>query len=184
MLKASQGVAVLVFVLALVACSPALNWRTVQFKDAPLQILLPCDAQLAKRVLPMGAAQIEISMMGCEAAQSTYAVSHFLLKDPALAAETLTRWQAAVSAQLHVAAPRSFGADSRFVPKGALNLPQSARTTLEGMGAQGKKLFAHGVWFARLEEGKGVRLYHAVIHAGKPQPEAADTFFAGLQLQQ
>lgn len=185
MLKTRAGIAArwLGLTMVLAGCSPALNWRTVQLKNAPLQILLPCDAQTASRDVPMGSEQVSMAMVGCEADHATYAVSHFLLKEPAQAAETLARWQAAVLAQLHATKPLQAGGDAVFVPKGALNLPQSIRSTLEGVGPQGQKLIGHGAWFARLEGDKGVRIYHAVIYADKPRPEAAQAFFAGLQLQ-
>lgn len=169
--------------MTLLGCSPALNWRTVQLKDAPLQILLPCDAKTARRDVNLGSEQVSMAMVGCEADHATYAVSHFLLREPAQAAETLARWQAAVSTQLQaLKSPQAFD-EAAFVPRGALNLPQSVRTTLTGVGQQGQKLVGHGAWFARLEGQRSVRIYHAVIYADKPQPEAAETFFAGLQLQ-
>ena len=61
----------------LVACSPALNWRTTQLKDAPLQVLLPCDPQTASRPVELGLGQVQMSVLGCEAQGATYAVSSF-----------------------------------------------------------------------------------------------------------
>ena len=56
------------------ACSPALNWRTTHLKDAPLQALLPCDAQTASRPVDLGLGQVPLSVVGCEARGATYAV--------------------------------------------------------------------------------------------------------------
>lgn len=178
-------------IFALVACSPALNWRTVQVQGAPLQVLLPCDPQTAARPIEMGLGTVQLNMLGCDADHATYAISHFLIKDPSSAAQALSYWQAAVLNQLKTSegagsadAAKLMQAkgDGAFVPKGALNLPQSIRTTFEGMGPKGWKLTGHGVWFARIE-GDGARLYHAVIYGDKPHPNEADTFFAGLQTQ-
>lgn len=177
-------------IVALAACSPTLNWRSVQVQGAPLQALLPCDSQTATRSVEMGLGTVQMNMQGCDADYATYAISHFLVRQPERAAETLSYWQAAVLGQLNSASPgepaqsaRLLNApgDGAFRPQGALNLPQSIRTTFEGVGPQGWKLTGHGVWFASLEP-EGVRVYHAVIYADKLRPQAAETFFAGLKL--
>lgn len=171
----------------LAACSPALNWRTTQLKDAPLQALLPCDAQTASRPVDLGLGQVPLSVVGCEARGAIYAVSHFAVAEPARAAEALTFWQQAVLKQLKsadgVATKLNVKGDGPWVPKGALNLPQSLRISFEGQGPSGgQKVVGHGLWFARLEGG-GARVYHAVIYADKAMPAEAELFFSGLQLQ-
>lgn len=172
--------------LLLAACSPALNWRTAQLKDAPLLALLPCDPQLASRPVVLGLGQVQMSVMGCEAQGATYAVSHFPVAEPARAAEALMYWQQAVLAQLKSAeggaARLNAQGDGLWVPKGALNLPQSVRLTFEGVSAKGQQIVGHGLWFARLE-GTGARVYHAVIYADKSRSAEAEMFFSGLQLQ-
>ena len=159
----------------LAACSPALNWRTAQLKDAPLQVLLPCDPQAASRPVALGLGQVQMSVLGCEAQGATFAA--------------LMYWQQVVLAQLRpeggtasAATTLNAKGDGLWVPKGALNLPQSERMTFEGVSAKGQKVVAHGLWFARLE-GAGARVYHAVIYGSKARPAEAEMFFSGLQLQ-
>ena len=173
----------------LAACSPALNWRTAQLKDAPLQVLLPCDPQAASRPVALGLGQVQMSVLGCEAQGATFAVSNFAVTEPARAAEALMHWQQVVLAQLRpeggtasAATKLNAKGDGLWVPKGALNLPQSERMTFEGVSAKGQKVVAHGLWFARLE-GAGARVYHAVIYGSKARPAEAEMFFSGLQLQ-
>ncbi|MDR3066272.1 MULTISPECIES: hypothetical protein [Comamonas] len=172
----------------LAACSPALNWHTTQLKDAPLQALLPCDALTASRPVELGPGlgKVPLSVVGCEVEGATYAVSHYALGEPVQAAEALTLWQQVVLAQLKsadgAATRLNARGDGPWVPKGALNLPQSLRITFEGQGPGGQKVVGHGLWFARLE-GRGARLYHAVIYADKAMPAEAELFFSGLQLQ-
>lgn len=178
--------------LLLAACSPALNWRTVQLKDAPLQVLLPCDPQTASRPVDLGMGQVQMSVLGCEAQGATYAVSNFSVAEPAAAAQTLANWQQVVLAQLRsnegagnetgTAKKLNAKDDGLWVPKGALNLPQSVRVTFEGVSPKDQKIVAHSVWFARLE-GASARVYHAVIYGDKAQPVAAEMFFSGLLLQ-
>ena len=173
----------------LAACSPALNWRTTQLKDAPLQVLLPCDPQAASRPVELGLGRVQMSVLGCEAQGATYAVSNFAVAEPARAAEALMHWQQVVLAQLKseegaasTAVKLNAKGDGLWVPKGALNLPQSVRMTFEGVSAKGQKVVAHGLWFARLE-GAGARVYHAVIYGAKARPAEAEMFFSGLKLQ-
>jgi hypothetical protein len=102
----------------LAACSPALNWRTIQLKDAPLQALLPCDAQTASRPVELGLGQVPLSVVGCEAQGATYAVSHFAVAEPARAAEALTFWQQAVLAQLKSAGGVATRLDAKGTARG------------------------------------------------------------------
>lgn len=115
--------ATLLFACALLAaCSPALNWRTIQAQDAPLQALLPCDAQTASRPVEPGPGPGAAVGGGLRGPGATYAVSHFAVAEPARAAEALTFWQQAVLAQLKsadgVATRLNVKGDGPWVPKG------------------------------------------------------------------
>jgi hypothetical protein len=169
----------------LAACSPALNWRTIQLKDAPLQALLPCDAQTASRPVELGLGQVPLSVVGCEAQGATYAVSHFAVAEPARAAEALTFWQQAVLAQLKsadgVATRLNAKGDGPWVPKGALNLPQSLRITFEGQGPGAE---GGGAWPVVCSPGRQRRqgLSRGDLRR-QGQACEAELFFSGLQLQ-
>lgn len=173
-------------VLLATACSPALNWRTVQLKDAPLLLLLPCDAKGESRPVMLGASTVQISMQACEAQGAVYALSHFTLEQPAQVAQVLDYWQQAVLAQLKPNDGSVGGAIVQerqpHVPERALNLPQSLSMGFSGRSAQGETVTGQGLWFARLE-GQRARLYHAVIYAKKPLGPEAEIFFSGLKLQ-
>ncbi len=179
---ALRGLAALSLVagsLALLACSPALNWRSLSVPEAGLTLSLPCKPERATRPVDWGAGAVELSMLGCEADGATFAVSHMPLADPAQAGAALARWRAAMRARMQ--APPAAGADAAFVPAHALALPQSVRMTAQGTGPDGRAVVAHAVWFARLEGGH-VRLYHAALYARQARTTVADTFFAGLAL--
>lgn len=165
----------------LVGCSPALNWRSVPLPDAGITITLPCKPDQATRTVELAGVPVELSMAGCDADGATFAVSHAALADPAQASAALRHWRAAVVANLGAGAAAT-AADTPYTPKGALPLPQSVRTVVQGQRADGSPVFAQGVWFARAA-GPQMRLYHAVVYTGKPRPELADQFFAGMVLQ-
>lgn len=165
--------------LGLAACSPALNWRSVALPDAALTITLPCKPDHATRKVELAGTPVDLSMVGCEADGATFAVSHATLADAALTATALAHWRAAVLARL--GGSQAQASDVPFAPRNALPLPQSVRTTAQGVGPDGKAVSAQAVWFAR-PEGAQMRLYHAVVYSPRARPEVADTFFSGLQL--
>lgn len=184
----------------LAACSPALNWRDIAVPDSTLRAMLPCDPKTVTRTLDKGPAPgmgpVQLSATGCDAAGSTYAVSHFLVTQPERAGEALGYWQATVRQLASApaggesaagAADAGAGAaattaTTAFVPRGALNMPQSIRGSFELQAQGGGKQPVQGAWFARAEPG-GVRLYSALIYDGKPSAEQQQMFFDGLQLQ-
>jgi hypothetical protein len=165
--------------LGLAACSPALNWRTVELPEAALTITLPCKPDHATRSVELAGAPVRLAMVGCEADGATFAVSHADLPDPAQAGPALAHWRAAMLARL--GGPQAQTSEQPFAPRGALPLPQSVRSVAQGRGPDGQAVAAQGVWFAR-PVGPQMRLYHAVVYTAKPRPEVADAFFAGLVL--
>lgn len=171
----------LTLALALAGCSPALNWRSVPVAEADLTVTLPCKPDEARRTVELAGAPTELAMLGCEADGALLAVSHTAIADPALVGKTLAHWRAAVIANLGAGAVAS-SVDTPFVPRGALMLPQSVRTVVQGQRPDGSAVVAQAVWFARAS-GPQVRLYHAVVYTNKPRPELANQFFEGLALQ-
>ncbi|RZI80505.1 MAG: hypothetical protein EOP38_22280 [Rubrivivax sp.] len=95
-LRQASWAAVLAGSLAgLAACSPALNWRTVQLDgSAGLQASFPCKPLHDERgvqVPGLPGPPVLMHMAACQAAQATWAVSYFDVQDvtqvsPALAA--------------------------------------------------------------------------------------------------
>ncbi|WP_183043387.1 hypothetical protein [Alicycliphilus denitrificans] len=169
--------------LALLACSPALDWRSVPLPEAGITLSLPCKPERAARPVDLGAGEVELSMVGCRADGATFALSHMPLADPSQAGAALARWRTAVLARMQAGPQAQAQAGAAFVPRQALDLPQSLRMVVRGRGADGAEVVAETVWFARLE-GLQARLYHAVVYAPQPRTAAADTFFTGLALQQ
>lgn len=179
-------VLVCVSALALSGCDrePALNWHEVQMKDASLLAYFPCEPDVAQRKVDFGMEQgpVTVNMMGCDAIDSTYAVSHWLLDDAKQADEALAFWEAAVLTKLNAVDSKEGRSGAPFVPPGAMDLPRSIRATVQGVGPSGWTVTTHGVWFAR-REGSKARIYHAVIYAPAPLHKVASQFFKGLVLQ-
>ncbi|MBC7682556.1 MAG: hypothetical protein H7172_09500 [Ferruginibacter sp.] len=159
----------------LVACSPALNWRSVRSDAHALLMLLPCKPDHASRDVPMAGTTVALDMQGCDAAGATFAVSHVHLADATQTAAALAGWQAATLANLHAARPQ---------PQ-AFNLPGGqfgVRWAVAGQRADGRPVSAQAVWFARFQA-NGADLFHALVVADKADTAVADTFFTGLKFE-
>lgn len=170
----------------LAACSekvPQLPWREVRLNEAHMLAYFPCEPEVARTPVDFGTGdgEVMVSMMGCDAVDSTYALSHWLLEDAERADDALAFWQAAVLSKLKAVDGKNSKSGAPFVPAGAMPLSRSIQATVEGEGAAGWTMTTHGVWFAR-QEGRKARIIHAVIYAPKPNHELAKQFFDHLVL--
>lgn len=164
---------------------PNLQWHEVKLKDAGLLASFPCEPVVAQRKVDFGVVQgpVTVHMMGCDAIDATYAVSHWLLDDARDADDALAFWEAAVMTKLNAVDSPEGKSGAPFVPAGAMNLPRSIRATVQGVGPSGWSITTHGVWFAK-KEGRKARIYHAVIYAPVAQHKVASQFFQGLALRE
>ena len=173
----------------LAACSPALDWRLVTIPEAGLQASLPCKPDQVQRSVELAGTPVDMHMSGCEADGATFAVACAAVQDPAQTGAALTHWRAAVLAGLQAPAEGHAGAprNTAFIPTGALNIPPSVRTEVQGRSRDGASVAAQAVWFARVQgprvQGPRVQACHAIVLSAQPRLAQADQFFAGLVLQ-
>ena len=169
--------------LCLVACSPALNWRSVSLPVLGLTASLPCKPDHLERQIELAGHPAQVHMSGCTADGVTFALACAALADPAQAGLALSHWRAAVLAALQSPPAPQAGTpqDQPFVPTGALAIPQSVRTVALGQQPGGGRVALQAAWFARVQ-GASVQACHAVVYSAQPRPEVADAFFAGLVL--
>lgn len=173
--------------LVLAACGeqePQWKWQTVALEDAKLEMKFPCDPQFARTPVDFGMdmGSVPVNMMGCDAVDSTFALSHWVLEDGKQADDALSFWEAAVLSRLQAVDGKDDKSGAPFVPPGAMDLSRSIRATVEGVGPSGWTLTTHGVWFAR-KEGDKARIFHAVVYAPKPNHQVAGTFFQSITLK-
>lgn len=170
----------------LAACSPTLDWRAVTLPGQGLQASLPCKPEQVQRSVELAGTPVDMHMSGCEADGATFAIACAVLQDPTQTGAALTHWRAAVLAGMqapsegegHAGAPQ----DTAFVPAGALDIPPSVRTEVQGRSPDGTGVAVQAVWFARVQ-GPRVQACHAIVMGAKPHREQASQFFAGLVLQ-
>lgn len=169
----TAGLAVL---LALAACSPAFNWREVRPENTRLSLLLPCKPDKAQKVVPLGGQPTTLSMLGCDAGGSTFAVSVADLGDAAKAASVLALWQSLTLANMK-AAPGTAQALSLRIP-GASVEPPVAYVLAQGRRSDGSAVSGQAAYFAQ-----GSQVFQVVMYAPKIAPEAAETFFSSLKFE-
>ncbi len=143
-----------------------------------LQVSMPCKPERAERSVELAGTELSVTMQGCDAGGTTYAVACATLTQPERAGMTLTHWRAAV---LAAAQARDLH-DKAFQPAGALGLPQSLRTNATGLMPGGGSMHLEAGWFSRLQ-GDAVRACHIIAYGPELTQGVADVFFNGISLQ-
>ncbi|WP_426147110.1 hypothetical protein [Polaromonas sp. DSR2-3-2] len=162
--------------LALAACSPALNWREVRPEGTRLNLLLPCKPDKAQKLVPLGGRPTSLAMLGCDADGATFAVATADVGDAAQAASVLALWQ-----ELALANMKAAPASRQMLP---LTLPGTApgtpvtRLQAQGQRADGSAVSTQAAYFAH-----GSQLFQVVMYAPRIAPEAAETFFSSLKFE-
>lgn len=177
----------LTMVVGLTACSPALDWRSLDIGEAAITVTLPCKPDRATRSVPLAGSNVPLSMVGCDADGGTFAVSHAAMADPTKVEAAVQHWQTAVLQGLHgvtsdQAQDGNKAVRSTWSPRGASPLPGAVRIIAKGASPDGRVMHMHAVWFARVV-GAQVLVYHAIYLSPQAKPEVADAFFGGIFLQ-
>lgn len=167
--------------LALAACSPALNWREVRPDNTQLSLLLPCKPDKAEKTVPLGGQPTTLAMLGCDAAGATFAVAVADLGDPVRVAPVLAQWQNLTLAHMKAGPVGSGAGASQLLPlqlPGAAAQPAPVRVLAQGQRADGSAVRGQAAYFAQ-----GSQVFQAVIYAPQITPEAAETFFSSFKFQ-
>lgn len=159
----------------LTGCSPALNWRDVRPPDqTPVIALFPCKPDQGTRVVSLGAKDVAMTMLGCDADGATFTLAYVDMKDIALLAPVLAQWQRATLGNIRAPAASALP----FLIQGANVLPPPVQVTVNGLRPDGTAVAARAVWFAA-----GTLVFQAAVYADTASPARAETYFAGLRLQ-
>ena len=163
--------------LALVACSPTLNWRDIRPEGTALVALLPCKPDKAQKAVPLGGQPAELRMLGCEASGMTFAVAAADVGTADRVALVLTQWQKATLVNMKAAAP-SAGQHDALKVAGATSEPAPVLVTAQGQQSDGSPVSAQAAYFAQ-----GTQVFQAVIYGKAIPPDVAQTFFGSLKFE-
>lgn len=159
---------------AMLACTPAFNWREVRIAATPLHALFPCKPEKESRKVTMAGLETELHMAHCDTSGVKAAIGHARIADATLIQAALVQWKAATLAGMRVTPAMVSGPVGIPAPvaAGALSV-DAAGTTPDG-----KPLRLKATWFARDGE-----VYAALWYGQSWSSELAESFFSGLQFR-
>lgn len=169
---ARHGLLALLASALLAACSPTFDWREARFEGSTLVAMFPCRPDHHERPVELAGRRTTMQMNACATGGATFAVSVVELGDPTLAAAAQRQLRAIAVANVQGDAPQA-------VPwRLAGTTPNSETTRLSTRGRlpDGAAVVEHAAFFTQ-----GLKVYQASVIGDAPNPEALETFFAGLK---
>lgn len=163
--------------LALSACSPTFDWRTIMNNDNGYTVDLPAKPGNDQRAVQIGGASMQMAMQTAEAGDAVFAVGTIMLPNDNEAT------QRAALDFLRTGLARNVGAapDARAVQIPLATGGQVLGLEMKLSGEAGSQHETRTV-YARLVA-RGRHVYQAAIIASKPlQQEQVDQFFSSFQL--
>ena len=154
------------------ACSPTFDWREARFEGSTLVAMFPCRPDHHVRTIELAGRRATMQMGACATGGATFAVSVVELGDPALAATAQQQLRSAAVANVQGDAPQA-------VPwqlAGVTPNTDTTRISTRGRLPDGAPVVEHAAFFTQ-----GLRAYQASVIGAAPNPEALETFFAGLK---
>lgn len=165
--------------LSALACTPALNWRTIALEASSASALLPCKPDRTEREVPLGGLPTRLAVVGCRNGAMTFAIMTAHLPAGSAPDAVLAGWQQATLANMRADAATVERSD--FRPAGGLALAHAQRLQARGQGGDGRAVAAQAAWSARVAADGGTELLHAVVYAPQMDPEVGDAFLAGIR---
>lgn len=162
---------------ALLACTPAYDWRTVMNNDDGYEVTLPAKPRSDEREIRIGGQSMTMKMQIAEAGDAVFAVGTVVLPsaDPALQRAALDFLQHGLASNVNV--PPSARATQIELAAGG-RVPGSE---MDVKGVSGEKREAHSI-HARFVA-RGVHVYQVAIVSSKDAPqEQAEQFFTSFKL--
>jgi hypothetical protein len=153
------------------ACSPRLNWRTVQLPQGSLMAQFPCKPDHLSRRLPLGVQAVEVDLSSCAAGEQMFAITGVDMKTADRAAEGVQFLRNAAEKNwsgglVPLAPPPWPGLQS----PSHLQYVAAQLVSASGQARRAQMLFfAHGAW-----------VYQATVMGQQLEQEALDSFFEGL----
>jgi hypothetical protein len=164
---------IVIFVTAslLGACSPSLDWRTVELPDSDLQAVLPCRPGRFERAVVVAGRSLKLFMISCEAGGVTYALSTAEVGDASQVENVLSALLVAARSSI-----RGEGTSVSTQPQGATPFRNNASARFHGVRPDGTP-----VQEAILVFGRGSRVYEAIAIGRGLQDAAVQPFQEALR---
>lgn len=157
---------VVISLLLLTACSPALNWREVRL--GRMVLTLPCKPDKAERTLRLAGQDVQLTMVGCEAGGALFAVSHAQLAKSAPTDQVFAAWRQAALANMQASSTQRQPSEHHT---------GAELWTVLGKRADGSQVQAQLEWIA-----SGTDLFHLAVYADQISPAMAEPFFSEAKI--
>lgn len=164
-------VSAVVLVLAVQACSPALNWREVRVNAGPLRALFPCRPDQGAQSVALGDRSVNMSMMGCEAGGAMFTLAHVDHGSAEDGEALLALWQSGTLASMQGVQTRQ----APFLLKKVSDTPAPRQIRATGKRADGSLVVLQAAWFV-----VGGVIYQAAVYSDHDNEEVVQSYFEGL----
>jgi hypothetical protein len=154
------------------ACSPALDWREFVPEGSDISATFPCRPDRHARTVGVAGEKVQMEMIVCTAADTTFVLTFFDLVDPSRIGPALRELKATTVGNVQ-------GRASQTHPvkvKGMTPNDESVRLSIDGRMPDGAAVREYAAVFVH-----GLRVYQATVIGARPDPQGVETFFDGLK---
>ena len=159
--------------LALQACSPALNWREVRVDSTPLLALFPCRPDQGVQSVALGERAVKMTMMGCEAGGAMFTLAQVDRSGAGDDAALIALWRTGTLATMQGVQTR----EAPFLLKKVSASPAPQQLRAAGKRADGSPVVLRAAWFA-----VGGAVYQVAVYADADNDAVVQTYFEGLRV--
>ncbi|WP_231937316.1 hypothetical protein [Caballeronia udeis] len=178
--KSAASTATLLFTtVALLACTPAYDWRTIQNNDDAYEVTFPAKPRSDARDIDVAGKPMHMKMQMAEAGDAVFAVGTVDLPDadPATQRAALVFLQQGLARNLN-AAPAAHPVDIEVAAGGRLS---GSEIAVSGTSANGQKSETRQIRARFIA--KGTHAYQvAIVSTKMPPPDQVDQFFSSFKL--
>lgn len=150
--------------------------------------MLPCKPDQASRTVPLGAQEVQMRMLGCEADGALFALSHVQAGERSQVPALLNAWRTTTLANLGSAMPTPLpikvtpakqpnAALSAVLGGGQTDFPPE-RVAVTGKGADGSPIQAQLAWVV-----DGVDVYQIAVYGPRVTLDMTESLFSEIQIQ-
>lgn len=158
--------------VALAACSPAMDWREVRIPDTPLVSTWPCKPDAHARMVNLSGQAVRWTLHACEANGATWGLGWAQLAGPDQVPAAMASLKALSSSNWG----GTVGPQGPWVPPGATPFASSARYQVQGRDPKGTPLSVETALFAQ-----GALVVQATI-MGAVHVDARQAWWSGMRM--
>lgn len=174
----ATALSLLLLVLVLAACSPALNWRNAPLADTPLQALMPCKPERGERLVPLADPPVMMRLQSCEASGMHFVLAWVDVRVPAQLPVAVDLWRQGSMATLGLAQATDSAGATSAEPALVVGAERVWTASAEGRDAQSRPWQTQAMYFTQ-----GTRVYQAAVYGAQLSDEAMEAFFSELKLR-